>query len=81
VAANPGYFRDRYEYVKAWRQRRREQRRLGQQPPAKVIQDAIRPKNPYEQLILLIPACRTGVIQDEIVLKRLAGSTFIAHGG
>jgi hypothetical protein len=81
VAENPDYFQGRYEYVKAWRQRRREQR---QQVPAsapEVIQDKIPPKNPYQQLVLLIPACRAGVIQDEIVLKRLTGSTFIAHGG
>jgi hypothetical protein len=39
------------------------------------------PKNAYQQLTLLIPASRAGVIQDEIILKRLTVSTFIAHGG
>ena len=81
VARNPGYFRGRYEYVKAWRQRRREQRQQEQERLPEVIQDAMPPKNAYQQLTLLIPACRAGVIQDEIVLKRLTASTFIAHGG
>lgn len=81
VAENPDYFQGRYEYVKAWRQRRREQRQHIPAIPPEVIQDEIPPKNPYQQLVLLIPACRAGVIQDEIVLKRLTGSTFIAHGG
>ena len=81
VAENPDYFQGRYEYVKAWRQRRREQRQQEADPPPEVIQDKIPPKNLYQRLTLLIPACRAGVIQDEIVLKRLTGSTFIAHGG
>ena len=81
VAENPDYFQGRYEYVKAWRQRRREQRQQEPNPPPEVIQDKIPPKNLYQRLTLLIPACRAGVIQDEIVLKRLTGSTFIAHGG
>jgi hypothetical protein len=81
VARNPGYFRGRYEYVKAWRQRRREQRQQERERLPEVIQDAMPPKNAYQQLTLLIPACRAGVIQDEIVLKRLTASTFIAHGG
>ena len=81
VARNPGYFRGRYEYVKAWRQRRREQRQQEQERLPEVIQDAMPPKNAYQQLTLLIPACRAGVIQDEIVLKRLTASTFIAPGG
>jgi hypothetical protein len=81
VARNPGYFRGRYEYVKAWRQRRREQRQQERKRLPEVIQDAMPPKNAYQQLTLLIPACRAGVIQDEIVLKRLTASTFIAHGG
>jgi hypothetical protein len=106
LAKNPGYFRGRYEYVKTWRQRRRDQRQheRERQPEViqgalcpdhlagdegqhererqpEVIQDTMPPKNAYEQLTLLIPACRAGVIQDEIVLKRLTASTFIAHGG
>ena len=81
VARNPGYFRGRYEYVKAWRRRRREQRQTEHPGQLGVIQDTMHPKNPYQRLTLLIPACRAGVIQDEIVLKRLTGSTFIAHGG
>jgi hypothetical protein len=81
LARNPGYFRGRYEYVKTWRQRRREQLQHERERRAEVIQDTIPPENAYEQLTLLIPACRAGVIQDEIVLKRLTASTFIAHGG
>lgn len=81
VARNPGYFRGRYEYVKAWRQRRREQRQQERERLPEVIQDTMPPKNAYQQLTLLIPACRAGVIQDEIVLKRLTASMFIAHGG
>lgn len=81
LANNPGYFRGRYEYVKTWRQRRREQRQQERERRPEVIQDTMPPKNAYQQLTLLIPACRAGVIQDEIVLKRLTASTFIAHGG
>lgn len=81
LAKNPGYFRGRYEYVKTWRQRRRERRQHERERRPEVIQDTMQSKNPYQQLTLLIPACRAGVIQDEIVLKRLTASTFIAHGG
>ena len=81
LAKNPGYFRGRYEYVKTWRQRRRDQRQHERERRPEVIQDTMPPKNAYDQLTLLIPACRAGVIQDEIVLKRLTASTFIAHGG
>lgn len=76
VERNPGYFRGRYPYVKEWRQRRRK---LG--IPPGMIQDEIPCKKPLGRLVLLIPAGKMGVIQDEIRLRRLNGSTFCAYGG
>jgi hypothetical protein len=65
---NPGYFRGRYPYVKSWRQGR------------KMIQDEIRAKNPYVELIIRIPAKKKDMIQDEIRLQRVGTRTFAAHG-
>jgi CDP-diacylglycerol pyrophosphatase len=64
---NPGYFQGRYPYVKAWRAR-------------KMIQDEIPTKKPYVELVIRIPAKKKDMIQDEIVLKRVAPRTFAAHG-
>ncbi len=73
---NPGYFNDRYSYVKEWRQRRKQSA-----PPAQdMIQDEIPPSKPIQKLILLIPADKTGVIQDEIRLRRVDSTTFAAYG-
>ena len=69
---NPGYFNGRYPYVKEWRQRRKKSQDM--------IQDKIPPSKPIQELILLIPADRTGVIQDEIRLRRVDSSTFAAYG-
>ena len=68
VEKNPGYFRGRYADVKAWRERR------------KMIQDGIPRGKPYQELILRIPAGRGGLIQDEILLRRVDGRTFAASG-
>lgn len=69
---NPGYFKDRYPYVKEWRQKRRRRQDM--------IQDKIPPSKPIQKLVLLIPAAKTGVIQDEIRLRRVDGTTFAAYG-
>jgi hypothetical protein len=45
-----------------------------------MIQDKIPPSRPYQQLVLLIPDTVAGVIQDEIRLRRVVGSTFAAYG-
>ena len=72
---NPGYFKGRYWYVKQWRAKRR----LASRP---MIQDEITVEKPLYKLIFLIPGgLRRGMIQDEIMFKRLAGSTFLATGG
>jgi len=68
VGKNPGYFRGRYPYVLAWRQKR------------KMIQDKIPPKNPYVELLIRIPAKKKDMIQDEIRLMRVGTRTFAAHG-
>lgn len=80
---NPGYFRGRYEYVKQWRQRRKEAA-LGAQKD--MIQDAIAPKRllsfPVYKLVLLIPGgLKRRMIQDEILFQRLDKHTFTATGG
>lgn len=64
---NPGYFQGRYPYVKAWRNKR-------------MIQDEIPPKKPYVELVIRIPAEKKEMIQDEIVLKRVAPRLFAAPG-
>ena len=74
---NPGYFDNHYEdYVKEWRQRRREAR----PGPPKVIKDEIPLSKPYQQWVLLIPGDKKDVIKDEIRLRRVDNSTFAAYG-
>ncbi|MDA8163176.1 MAG: hypothetical protein M0022_09790 [Desulfobacteraceae bacterium] len=73
---NPGYFRGRYEYVKEWR----FQRKAKNPGRRKMIQDEIPPPKPLQELVLLIPASRMGMIQDEIRLRRVDTSTFAAYG-
>jgi hypothetical protein len=65
---NPGYFKGRYPYVKAWRQKK------------SMIQDEIPPRKSYVELILRIPDKKKRMIQDEIRLKRVGRRTFAAHG-
>jgi hypothetical protein len=45
-----------------------------------VIKDKIPFLKPYQQLILLIPGDKAGMIKDEIRLQRVDGSTFVAYG-
>ncbi len=71
---NPEYFKNHYaDYVKPWRQKKRLL-------SGAMIKDKISPSKPYQQLVLLIPEDRVGVIKDEIRLRRVAGSTFAAYG-
>lgn len=65
-----GYFAGRYSYIKEWRGKRR----------VKVIQDEISPAKPVVKLVFLVPVTRLSMIQDEIRLRRVAGSTFAAPG-
>ena len=65
-----GYFAGRYSYVKEWREKRR----------CKVIQDEIPPAKPVVKLVFWVPVTRLSMIQDEIRLRRVAGSTFAAPG-
>jgi hypothetical protein len=69
----PDCFAGRYAYVKEWR----EKRRLSRSP---MIQDKIPPSKPCLKLVLLIPARRDAMIQDEITLRRVASSVFAATG-
>lgn len=76
---NPEYFNNLYlDYVKPWRQRRRELKAtlLRKQ----VIKDEIPPSKPLQKLILWIPGDSKGGIKDEIVLRRLDRQTFAAYG-
>ncbi len=79
---NPGYFADHYaDYVKPWRQKKRLLSSARSKAGApKVIKDKIPPSKPYQQLVLLIPEDKTGVIKDEIRLRRVDSSTFAAYG-
>jgi hypothetical protein len=79
---NPEYFKHHYaDYVKPWRQKKR----LLSLPKVKdkspeVIKDKIPPSKPYQELVLLIPEEKTGVIKDEIRLRRVDGYTYEAYG-
>lgn len=76
---NPEYFKDHYaDYVKPWRQKKRLLSLAKISP--KVIKDKIPPSKPYQQLVLLIPEDKIGVIKDEIRLRRVDISTFAAYG-
>ena len=75
LTRNEGYFRGRYEDVKAWRKRKKEA------SGGAMIQDEIPRSKPIQKYVLLIPEDKTGMIQDEIILRRLNGITFAAHGG
>ena len=72
---NEGYFRGRYEDVKAWRERKKES------SVGAMIQDEIPPSKPMRKYVLLIPEDKTGMIQDTIILQKVNGITFAAHGG
>ena len=74
LAKNEGYFSGRYEEVKEWRKRKKEASGGG------MIQDEIPRSKPIRKYVLLIPEDKTGMIQDEIILRRLNGITFAAHG-
>jgi len=65
-----GYFAGRYPYVKEWRNKQRD----------KVIQDEIIPVKPLVKLVCWLPTTRSSLIQDEITLRRVTGSTFAAPG-
>ena len=69
VTENPGYFCGRYEVVKQWRLRLRS-----------VIQDERAPVKPVLKLVFIVPAVRPGMIQDEILLRRVAPTAFAATG-
>jgi len=74
---NPGYFEGRYPYVKQWR----EQKKLSSGGThLGMIQDKIPPLESCLRLILVIPACKDGMIQDEIRLRRQSRRTFVADG-
>lgn len=69
------------DYVKPWREARRNERRERQASlRPEVIRDKIPPSNPYWELVLLIPEETRDMIRDEIRLRRLDNSTFVAYG-
>lgn len=74
---NPGYFRERYPYVKQWRQQSKLSPAVSGQG---MIQDKIPPSKPLLRLILLIPGDKSEMIQDEIRLRRQSRHTFVADG-
>jgi hypothetical protein len=76
IEGNPGYFSGRYDYVKEWRRRRRANNGV----TGKMIQDERAASKPMQRYVLLIPETSARMIQDEIILRRLDGSTFAAYG-
>jgi hypothetical protein len=77
---NPGYFADHYrQYVKPWRQRKRQLPDKTKEPArSSVIKDTIPPAKPYRRLVFLVPAPL--MIKDEILLRRVDRTTFAASG-
>jgi hypothetical protein len=45
-----------------------------------MIQDERAASKPMQRYVLLIPETSARMIQDEIILRRLDGSTFAAYG-
>lgn len=81
---NPGYFKNHYiDYIKPWRQKRRgsliKKDEINDNNP-QVIKDEIPLSNSLQKLILLIPAGRTAMIKDKIILRRVGRYTFSAYG-
>lgn len=76
---NPEYFKGDYWRVKEWRLKKKLFSPV-QSVKQDMIQDKIPHSKPYQQLVLLIPEDKTGMIQDEIRLKRVEGYTFAAYG-
>ena len=74
---NPGYFQGRYPYVRQWRQ---EKKLSSEGVDPGRIQDKIPPSKPCQRLILVIPAEKDLMIQDEIRLRRQSRCTFVADG-
>jgi hypothetical protein len=72
VAQNPDYYYGRYEVVKLWRQQRRTARA--------VIQDERPTAKPVLKLVFIVPATAQEMIQDEIILRRVAPTAFAAAG-
>jgi hypothetical protein len=68
---NPDYYKNHYiDYVKEWRRKKRQE----------MIKDKIPPSKPMQELLLLIPEDKKGMIKDEIILRRIARYTFAAYG-
>jgi hypothetical protein len=53
---------------------------MKRQSQSQMIQDKRPPSEPCLKLVLLLPGLKDRVIQDKIVLRRLAGRTFAPHG-
>jgi hypothetical protein len=47
---------------------------------SEVIQDEIPPAKPVVKLVFWVPVTRLSLIQDEITLRRIVGSTVAAPG-
>jgi hypothetical protein len=47
---------------------------------ASVIQDEIPPAKPVVKLVFWVPVTHLSMIQDEITVRRVVGSTFAATG-
>lgn len=75
---NPDYFKGDYWRIKEWRLKKKALFPSGMKQD--MIQDKIPLAKPLLELILLIPEDKSGVIQDEIRLKRVGGYTFAAYG-
>ena len=70
---NPECLKNHYQdYVKGWRKKKREnQKNLNINKHEEIS---------LEKLVLLIPTDKTGMIRDEISLKRVAPHTYAAYG-
>ena len=85
VKKNASYFKGRSEYVKQWRTKRKEDKKeagKGADESKKMLQDEIPSSKPLYKLVFLIPGgAAEGVLQDEILFKRVNRRTFASYGG
>jgi len=80
VKKNPNYFKGRYEYVKEWRAKRKDEQK-GQDKRKNMIQDEIPSSKPLYKLVFLIPGgVRMDMIQNEIIFKKHNRRTFVHYG-
>jgi hypothetical protein len=80
VKKNPNYFKGRYEYIKEWRAKKKNEQKQ-QDKRENVIQDEISASKPLYKLIFLVPGgIAENMIQDVVIFKKHNRRTFVRYG-